>query len=50
VDDWNYGYIDRTNLKKFFRQQGYIARKHEIVAIIRRFDTDGDAKINLQEF
>lgn len=29
---------------------GHLASKQEIVAILRRFDLDGDAKINLQEF
>lgn len=29
---------------------GHLATKQEIVAILRRFDLDGDAKINLQEF
>lgn len=50
VDDWNYGYIDKANLKRFLRQMGYVSSKMEVVAIIRRFDTDGDAKVNLNEF
>ena len=29
---------------------GHLASKQEIVAILRRLDLDGDAKINLQEF
>jgi Ca2+-binding EF-hand superfamily protein len=29
---------------------GYISKKIELTSIIRRFDTDGDAKINLSEF
>lgn len=29
---------------------GHLASKAEIVAILRRLDLDGDAKINLQEF
>jgi len=27
-----------------------VATKNNLVSIIRRFDTDGDAKINLKEF
>mmetsp|Transcript_7632 Transcript_7632/g.7007 ORF Transcript_7632/g.7007 Transcript_7632/m.7007 type:complete len:177 (+) Transcript_7632:437-967(+) len=50
VDDWNYGYLDKANLKRFLRQTGHIASKNEIISIIRRFDTDGDAKVNLEEF
>ena len=50
VDDWNYGYIDSKNLKRFLRKVGYLASKDELVAIIRRFDLDGDAKVNYSEF
>lgn len=46
VDDWNYNYIDKSNLKRFLRSMGYLASKIELVSIIRRFDTDGDAKVN----
>jgi hypothetical protein len=27
-----------------------VATKHELVSILRRFDIDGDAKINFKEF
>lgn len=50
IDDWNYNYIDKQNLKRFLRSMGHLASKSEIVAILRRFDLDGDAKINLKEF
>lgn len=50
IDDWNYGYIDNTNLKRFLRNCGLIANKAQLTSIIRRFDTDGDAKINQKEF
>lgn len=50
VDDWNYNYIDKQNLKRFLRSMGHLASKAEIVAILRRLDLDGDAKINLTEF
>lgn len=29
---------------------GYLATKEELISIIRRFDLDGDAKINIEEF
>lgn len=29
---------------------GYVATKQELIAILRRFDMDGDAKISFQEF
>jgi|TARA_B110000285_G_C15111605_1_gene611459 hypothetical protein len=50
IDDWNYNYIDKQNLKRFLRSMGHLASKQEIVAILRRFDLDGDAKINMKEF
>ena len=50
IDDWNYQYIDKQNLKRFLRSMGHLASKQEIVAILRRLDLDGDAKINYQEF
>jgi Ca2+-binding EF-hand superfamily protein len=50
VDDWNYSYIDKQNLKRFLRYMGHLASKSEIIAILRRFDLDGDAKVNLVEF
>lgn len=50
IDDWNYQYLDNANIKRFLRKCGYVAGKEQLVSIIRRFDTDGDAKINLKEF
>jgi Ca2+-binding EF-hand superfamily protein len=29
---------------------GHVATKQELLAILRRFDMDGDAKINYKEF
>ena len=50
VDDWSYSYIDQNNLKRFLRNTGHISTKQELIAILRRFDMDGDAKINFKEF
>jgi len=50
IDDWSYNYIDSSNLKRFLRSMGHIATKQELIAILRRFDMDGDAKINEAEF
>ena len=50
IDDWTYGYLDQNNLKRFLRSAGHVATKHELVGILRRFDIDGDAKINFKEF
>ena len=50
IDDWNYGYIDRKNLKSFFRKHGHVASNQECVSIIRRLDLDADARLSLKEF
>ena len=50
IDDWSYSYIDQSNLKRFLRNTGHVSTKQELIAILRRFDMDGDAKINFKEF
>lgn len=50
IDDWNYGYLDQSNLKKFLKSVGYVATKQELVGVLRRYDMDGDAKISMKEF
>jgi Ca2+-binding EF-hand superfamily protein len=50
VDDWAYGFIDKTNLKSFLRKHGYLATTSEAIAIIRRMDLDADARLSKQEF
>ncbi len=50
VDDWKYNYIDRKNLKSFFRKQGYVASSKECDYIIRRLDLDADGRLTLKEF
>ena len=46
MDDWNYGYVDKKNLKTFLRKVKYLATELEIMAIIRRLDLDADARIS----
>lgn len=50
IDDWNFGYIDRRNMKIFFKKHGYIATNEDVVAILRRMDLDADARLTKQEF
>lgn len=50
VDRYNSGRIDTVNAGSFLRQQGHYASEMELLAIIRRIDTDGDAIINYSEF
>ena len=50
IDDWNYGYIDRKNMKAFLKKHGYLAKNDEVMAIIRRMDLDADARLCRSEF
>ncbi len=50
VDDWNYKYIDFTNLKRFLIKTGHLSTEALLVAILRRFDLDADAKLTFEEF
>ena len=50
IDRYNDGYIDSFNLGQFFKSTGYYATERELLAIIRRVDTDGDAKITFSEW
>ena len=70
IDDWNYGYIDESNMKRFLIGMGFscidpksrskygkfpkkaAARKMKevVLAIVRRFDLNGDGKVGFEEF
>jgi hypothetical protein len=50
IDDWQYGYVDRKNLKSFFRKHQHVASSLECACIIRRLDLDADARLSLTEF
>ena len=50
VDDWNYKYIDQTNLKRYLIKCGVIPSAGLLQAVIRRLDLDADAKLNMREF
>ena len=50
IDDWNYNYIDKKNLKSFLRKHNYLASNSECIAVIRRLDLDADARLSLAEF
>jgi len=49
VDDWGYKYLDERNVKRFLRTMGHVATKAEVVALLRRFDLDGDSKVTIEE-
>lgn len=50
IDKYNEGYINTFNLGVFLKNNGYYATEKELLAIIRRIDTDGDAKLSYSEF
>jgi Ca2+-binding EF-hand superfamily protein len=50
LDRWNDGAISIENLKWFFRLNQKYLTDREALSIIRRIDTDGDAKISYNEF
>ena len=50
LDDWNYKYIDMKNLKRFLIKTSIYPDDSALKAIIRRLDTDGDARLSFREF
>jgi Ca2+-binding EF-hand superfamily protein len=38
------------NIRTFFKNNGYYPSEDEVVAVVRRLDTDADAKVNYSEF
>lgn len=50
VDDININYVDAQNLKRFLIKSGVFANEQLLIAILRRFDLDADAKLNKKEF
>lgn len=50
MDDIGLKAIDSTNLKRFLIKTGVFPSDALLIAIIRRFDLDADAKIKHAEF
>lgn len=50
VDSANLRYIDEAAIRRFLTKLGHKTLKGELIAIMRRFDLDGDAKVSFQEF
>ena len=50
IDRHNDGFVDTYNLGSFLKNNGHFASEKELLAIIRRIDTDGDAKLSYSEF
>jgi len=50
IDDLNEGDINVDNLRSFFKNNGHFPTEDEVIAVVRRLDTDADSKINYSEF
>lgn len=50
IDKYNEGTVNTYNLSVFLKSNGHYATEKELLCIIRRIDTDGDAKLNYAEF
>ena len=50
IDRYNSGLMTTVNTGAFLRQNGHYASEMELLAIIRRIDTDGDASVDYKEF
>jgi len=50
IDRYNDGRINTFNLGTFLRSVGHYASETELLAIVRRIDTDGDANLSYAEF
>lgn len=50
IDKYNDGKVDTFSLNTFLKNNGQFSSEKELLAIIRRIDTDGDAKLSYEEF
>ena len=50
IDRYNSGRLDTINIGSFLRQNAHYASELELLAIVRRMDTDGDANVVYSEF
>ena len=50
IDYQNYKIIDEGSIRRFLKRAGHQPLKPELMAIMRRFDLDGDARLSFTEF
>jgi Ca2+-binding EF-hand superfamily protein len=50
IDDWSYKYLDTKNIKRFLMKTSVYPDEHLLKAVIRRLDSDGDARLSFKEF
>lgn len=42
--------LNQRNISDFLRLNGFVATESELIAIVRRLDTDGDNRVTLEEY
>ena len=50
IDKYNDGFVDAVSLGSFLRSHYHYLLEKELLCIVRRLDTDGDARISYSEF
>lgn len=50
IDDVNLKWIDTTALKRFLSKCGVVSSQKLLISIIRRFDLEGNGRLNINEF
>ncbi len=50
IDRYNEGSLNTFNIDNWLKQNNHFASEREIIALIRRMDTDGDCKVSFEEF
>ena len=50
IDEQRFNYLTEASIRMFLRRMGHKVLKPELIAIIRRFDIDGDSRVSFREF
>jgi Ca2+-binding EF-hand superfamily protein len=50
IDKYNDGFLNVDNIRQFYRNFYSYPSERELLSLVRRIDTDGDAKISFSEF
>lgn len=50
IDTFREYSINQRNIASFLRLNGFVATESELIAMVRRLDTDGDNRVTLEEF